>query len=328
MKVVITGGTGFIGRMLAARILERGRLAGPSGSAEPVDELVLFDAVLPPSLGKGLEGRVTLTAGDVADAAVVDALIDRDDIAVFHLASVVSGGAEADFDLAVRVNLVGGSTVLEACRRRRSAPRLVFASSIAVFGAPAMGSRVDDMTKLTPQTTYGMTKAVMELLVNDYTRKGFLDGRSARLPTVIVRPGKPNKAASSFVSGVIREPLNGEPCHLPVGLDTVMPVLGCRSIVENLIRLHEAPGEAIGADRAVSFPSLDLSLRDMVEGLKRTAGGRKLGAIEVRPDAAIARIVAGWPSGTGWAKAKSLGLVVDPDIDGIIRAYIEDFLPA
>ncbi|MFI4986496.1 MAG: D-erythronate dehydrogenase [Alphaproteobacteria bacterium] len=328
MKVVITGGTGFIGRMLAGRILARGTLTGPSGKPEPVDELVLFDAVAPPSLPAALAGRVAVVAGDVADRPTVDALIDRDDIAVFHLASIVSGGAEADFDLAMRVNLVGGYNVLEACRRRQGAPRLVFASSIAVFGAPAMASRVDDLTKETPQTTYGMTKAVTELLVNDYTRKGFIDGRSARLPTVIVRPGKPNKAASSFVSGVIREPLNGEPCTLPVGLDTVMPVLGFRSIVENLIRLHEVPGEAIGADRAVGFPSLDLSLRAMVEGLKRCAGGRKLGPIEVKPDAAIARIVAGWASGTGWAKAKALGLVVDPDVDSIIRAYIEEFLDA
>ncbi|HUI18795.1 MAG TPA: D-erythronate dehydrogenase [Alphaproteobacteria bacterium] len=326
MKVVITGGTGFIGRMLAARLLARGRLTGPSGEPAPIDELVLFDAVEPPVLPAALAGRVKVVAGDIADAAAISRLIDRDDISVFHLASVVSAGAEQDFDLAMRVNLDGGRHLLEACRKRESTPRLVFTSSIAVFGAPGMGSKVDDLTKETPQTTYGVTKAIGELLVNDYTRKGFLDGRSARLPTVIVRPGKPNKAASSFVSGVIREPLNGEPCPLPVGLDTVMPVLGYRSIVENLIRLHEAPGEAIGPDRAVSFPSIDLTLREMIAGLKRVAGERRLGPIEVRPDPAIARIVAGWPTATGWAKAAALGLVAEPDIDTIIKAYIEDFL--
>jgi len=326
MKVVITGGAGFIGRMLAARILARGKLTGPSGTPAPIDELVLFDAVLPPSLPAPLAGHVKAVAGDVADRALIEGLIDRDDISVFHLASVVSAGAEQDFDLAMRVNLDGGRNVLEACRKRKSTPRLVFTSSIAVFGAPGMGPRVDDLTKETPQTTYGITKAIGELLVNDYTRKGFLDGRSARLPTVIVRPGKPNKAASSFVSGVIREPLNGEPCHLPVGLDTIMPVLGYRSIVENLIRLHEAAGEAIGADRAVSFPSLDVSLSEMIAALRRTAAGRKLGPIELRPEPGIARIVAGWPTGTGWAKAAALGLTAEPDIDTIIRAYIEDFL--
>jgi nucleoside-diphosphate-sugar epimerase len=326
MKVVITGGTGFVGRMLAQRLLARGTLTGPSGKPESIDELVLFDAVLPPVLPAALAGQVKVAAGDIADAAAVARLIDRDDISVFHLASVVSAGAEQDFDLALSVNLDGGRHLLEACRKRASTPRLVFTSSIAVFGAPGMGSRVDDLTKETPQTTYGVTKAIGELLVNDYTRKGFLDGRSARLPTVIVRPGKPNKAASSFVSGVIREPLNGEPCPLPVGLDTVMPVLGYRAIVENLIRLHEAPGEAIGPDRAVSFPSIDLTLGEMVAGLKRVAGTRRLGPIELRPDPQIARIVAGWPTATGWAKAAALGLVAEPDIDTIIKAYIEDFL--
>lgn len=326
MKAVITGGTGFVGRLLAERILARGTLTGPSGAAEPVDELVLFDATLPPALPKALAGRVKAIAGDVADRARIEALVDRDDVSVFHLASIVSGEGEQNFDLAMRVNLDGGRNILEACRRRKSTPRLVFTSSIAVFGAPGMGSRVDDFTKETPQTTYGVTKALGELMVNDYTRKGFLDGRSARLPTVIVRPGRPNKAASSFVSGVIREPLNGEPCALPVGLDTVMPILGYRSIVENLIRLHEAPGAALGADRAVSFPSLDVTLRDMVAALERVAKGRKLGPIEVAPDPAIERIVAGWPTGTAWAKAAALGLVCDPDLDTIIRAYIADFL--
>jgi nucleoside-diphosphate-sugar epimerase len=326
MKVVITGGTGFIGRMLAERILARGKLTGPSGREEPVDEMLLFDATLPTELPKTLAAKAKTVAGDVSDKAQIDALIDRDDISVFHLASVVSGGGEQDFDLAMRVNLDGGRHILEACRHRRSTPRLVFTSSIAVFGPPGMGVRVDDLTKQTPRTTYGMTKAIGELMINDYTRKGFLDGRSARLPTVIVRPGRPNKAASSFASGVFREPLNGEPCYLPVGLDTVMPVLGYRSIVENLVRLHELPGEAIGPDRAVSFPSLDLTLRDMIDGLKRAAGNRKLGPIELKPDPEIQRIVAGWPTGTAWAKAKSLGLVCDPDVETIVRAYIEDFL--
>jgi D-erythronate 2-dehydrogenase len=326
MKVLITGGTGFIGRMLAEKILARGTLTAPSGKPEAVDELVLFDAVLPPMLPNTLQAHAKAVAGDVSDKARIEALIDRPDMSVFHLASIVSAGGEQDFDLALRVNLDGGRHILEACRRLGSRPRLVFTSSIAVFGPPGMTSRVDDLTKQTPQTTYGVTKAIGELLVNDYTRKGYLDGRSARLPTVIVRPGKPNKAASSFASGVIREPLNGEPCHLPVAPETVMPALGYRSIVENLVRLHEARGEAIGADRAVSFPSLDLTVAEMIAGLKRVAGHRKLGPIELRPDPEIQRIVAGWPTGTAWAKAKALGLVCDPDVDSIIRAYIEDFL--
>ena len=328
MKVVITGGTGFLGRMLAERLMERGKLTGPSGALEPIDELLLFDATKPAGLPPALARRARVMAGDVADRAQIDALVDRDDISVFHLASVVSAGAEQDFDLAMRVNLDGGRHILEACRHRRSRPRLVFTSSIAVFGGPAMPSRCDDHTKETPQTTYGMTKAVGELLVNDYTRKGFIDGRSARLPTVIVRPGRPNRAASSFASGVIREPLNGEPCLLPVGLETVMPVLGYRSVVEGLIRLHEAPSDAIGPDRAVNFPSLAVTVREMIDALKRTAGGCALGPIELTLDPEIQRIVAGWPTATAWSRAAALGLPCDPDIDAIIRAYIEDFLAA
>jgi D-erythronate 2-dehydrogenase len=185
---------------------------------------------------------------------------------------------------------------------------------------------VDDRTKETPQTTYGVTKSIGELLINDYTRKGFLDGRAARLPTIIVRPGRPNKAASSFASGVIREPLNGEPCRLPVTLDTVMPLHGYRNAILNLIRLHEASGEAIGPDRAVGFPSLDLSVAEMIDGLKRVAAGRRLGPIELAPDPEIQRIVNGWASRTRSAKAKSLGFATDPDIDSIIRAFIEDFI--
>jgi nucleoside-diphosphate-sugar epimerase len=333
MKVVITGGAGFIGRHLAARLLARGRLTGRSGAPEPIDELLLFDAAPPPAAWTP-PADARFLAGDIGARDQVDALIDRDDIAVFHLASVVSAGAEQDFDLALRVNLEGARHLLEACRRRaaqgqfRKPPRLVFASSVAAFGGPGMPERCDDLTKLLPQTTYGMTKAIGELLLNDYTRKGFIDGRAARLPTVIVRPGRPNKAASSFVSGIIREPLNGEACLLPVPLEVRMPVLGHRAAAEGLIRLHEAPGEAIGPDRALNFPSLSVSLADMLAALRRVAQGRALGPVELVPDPAIERIVEGWPSETGWSRAKALGLECDRGIDAIIQAYIEDFLAA
>ena len=238
MKVVITGGTGFIGQRLALALLERDGLTAPSGQREPIDELLLFDVSAPPRRPPWADERVEIRSGDISDPAQVRALVDRDDISVFHLASVVSGGGEKDFDLAMRVNLTGGLNVFEACRARASRPRLVFASSIAVFGGAGMAPVVGDHAKQTPQTTYGATKAICELLVNDYTRKGFFDGRSARLPTVIVRPGRPNAAASSFVSGLFREPLNGEVCKIPVSEDTVMPVLGYRSIVGGIVALH------------------------------------------------------------------------------------------
>jgi nucleoside-diphosphate-sugar epimerase len=189
-----------------------------------------------------------------------------------------------------------------------------------------MPKTVADTTKQTPRTTYGATKAVGELLINDYTRKGFLDGRAARLPTIVIRPGRPNLAASSFASGVFREPLNGAPCALPVGLDTRMPVLGYRSAVEGFVRLHEAPSEALGEDRALNFPSLSVTVEEMIAALKRVAGARPLGEITVAPDPGIEAIVATWPTETSFARATALGLPVEDSLDDIVRAYIEDFL--
>ena len=328
MKVVITGGTGFIGRMLARAILARGSLTGPSGAQEEVDAITLFDAVEPPAPLEGLDGRAKVVIGDISDKDLVFGLLDRDDVSVFHLASVVSGGGEKDFDLAIRVNLMGGLNVLEAARARAGTPRLVFASSIAVFGGSAMPAVVGDTTKQTPQTTYGVTKSIGELLINDYTRKGFIDGRAARLPTIVIRPGRPNLAASSFASGVFREPLDGAPCALPVRLDTRMPVLGYRSAVAGFIALHEAAPEALGDDRTVNFPAHAVTVADMIAALRRVAGNRHLGEITVEPDPAIEAIVATWPVATEFARAGALGLPIEDGLDDIVRAYIEDFLDA
>jgi len=327
VKVVITGGTGFIGFRLARKILERGQLTAPDGAMQSIDEVVLFDVVVPSEPPEGFDKRAKMVAGEIADARAVNRVIDRPDISIFHLASVVSGGGEQDFDLAMRVNLHGNLNLLEAARAQGSAPRVIFASSIAVFGGSSMPKIVDDTTKQTPRTTYGVTKAIGELLVNDYTRKGFIDGRSARLPTVIIRPGKPNKAASSFASGVFREPLNGQECVLPVGEDTIMPVAGYRTIVDGFIRLHEIDGEALGDDRAINFPSMAVTVADMITGLKRVAGNRHLGEIRIEPNPAIERIVATWPTASAFDRALSLGLPRDQDLDSIIRAYIADYLP-
>jgi nucleoside-diphosphate-sugar epimerase len=325
MKAVITGGTGFIGLRLAQRLLERGALVAPSGREEPIDQLVLFDAVAPRSLPAGLDGRVEVVAGDIADPGEVAALVDRDDCSVFHLASVLSGGAEQDFDLALRVNLHGGLNALEACRARTGQPRLVLASTYAAFGGDELPETVSDLTKLTPETTYGTTKAILELLVNDYTRKGFLDGRSARLPTVIVRPGQPNLAASSWVSAVFREPLAGQECVLPVGLDMRTPVGGVRTVVEGLVRLHDADPTALGHDRGVTFPSISVTAGEMVECVRRAGEGRALGHIEVRPDPIIEAICGSWAKRADFGRALRLGLPVDESLDAIVRAYVEDY---
>ena len=324
MKIVITGGGGFLGQQLARRILALGSLPGPDGQPRTVDCLTLFDLAFPP---QGVsDSRVEQVTGEIADRDTVARLIDRRDIGVFHLASVVSGGGEKDFDLAMRVNLHGALHVLEALRAQGSTPRIVSSSSVAAFGGDEMPPRVSDLTKQTPLTTYGVTKSIGELLINDYTRKGFVDGRSARLPTVIVRPGKPNAAASSFASGVIREPLAGVECLLPVPLETVMPVAGHRTVAEGMIKLYSAESAALGPDRAFNLPSLQVSVAQMIESLKRVAGDRKLGPIRVERDPLVERIVAGWPTATDASRALKLGLPVDTDVDGIIRAYIEDFL--
>src|SRR5580704_5276817 len=233
MRIVITGGCGFLGRRVAMRLLEQGCGLGA------VDELVLFDNAAP-ALPLPDDKRIRLVTGDIADRATVGALIAPGTDAVFHLAAIVSGQAEADTDLGYRVNLDGTRAVLDACRALGTAPRVIFASSLAVYGGvlpPAVG----DDTPLTPQTSYGTQKAIGEVLVNDFSRKGFIDGRVLRLPTVVVRPGLPNRAASTFASSIIREPLSGKDAVCPVSPDTVMALASPRRIVASLAHALDIP---------------------------------------------------------------------------------------
>jgi nucleoside-diphosphate-sugar epimerase len=324
MKVVITGGGGFLGQQLARSLLARGSLTGPSGHQEEIGSVLLFDTALPngPELD---DGRVEVAIGDITDRATVFSLCDRDDLSVFHMASVMSGGGEENFDRALEVNVDGSRNVLEALRARAIPCRLVFTSSVAVFGGEYVKGTVGDTTKQSPQTTYGSTKAIVELLVNDYTRKGFLDGRVARLPTVIVRPGSPNAAASSFVSSVVREPLHGVDVAVPVPLSTSMAVIGYRTVVEDLIALHEVDGAELGADRAVQLPSLSVTAEQLVASLRQLVTDRRLGQVSVELDPAIIRIVETWAAGTSAQRAVALGLPQDTDTTSIVRAFIDDF---
>ena len=324
MKVVITGGAGFLGRRLADRVLEVGRLTGPSGQAEPVDEVVLVDLAHPADASARDDPRIRRVSGDICDGASV---VDRDDVSIFHLAAMVSAACELDFDGALRTNLDGTRAVFEAARSRATCPRVVVASSIAAFGGSAVAEPVGDDTKLTPETTYGTMKAIGELLLNDYTRRGFLDGRTGRLPTVIIRPGQPNAAASSWVSSVFREPIGGQPAVVPIDPDISVPVSGYATVIENLVRLHEIDGDRIGADRAVNLPSLSATARQMTDALIATVGDRELGQITHRPDPAISTVFAGWARWSRFERATELGLAVDESLESIIRTYLRDYAP-
>jgi len=328
MRVVITGGAGFLGSRLARKLLEKGTLAGPDGAQAPIDELVLFD--IAPAQGFD-DPRVNLVTGDVADAATVRSLVGNDTQSVFHLAAIVSGQAEAEFDLGMRINFEATRHLLEAMRALPTPARLVFSSSLAVFGAAAPGDVPDpvrDDTALTPLSSYGAQKAMGELMVNDYSRKGFVDGRSLRLPTITVRPGKPNAAASSFASGIIREPLNGVEAIVPVGPDTRMWILSPRKVIDNLILGHEVDAAAFGSYRAVSVPGMQVRVGDMAAALERVAGREVASRVLWRHDPRIDRIVSTWPSNFDCAKGARLGMRADDNFDDIIRAYIADERPS
>ncbi len=326
MKVVITGGTGFIGRRLAQRLLQRGALAGPDGRETAIDELMLFDRA-PPEPPIAPNNRLTLTTGDIADPAVVRRLIDRSTGSVFHLAAVVSAEAEADTDIGYRVNLDGIRAVLEACRALGTKPRLVFASSLAVYGGD-MPPAVDDDTPLTPQTSYGAQKAMGELLVDDYSLKGFIDGRALRLPTIVVRPGRPNRAASTWVSSIFREPLSGVEVVCPVSQSAVMAMLSPRRLIAAIEQVHDLPAERFGYSRTLLLPGISASVSEMVEALRRAGGEAAVQRIRWQPDPMIQKIVAGWPQRIDARRAAALGIRADASVDEIVRAFIEDDLAA
>ena len=248
----------------------RPRLVGRDGREATVERLTLLDQVAPPA-HLANDPRVAALTGDVTDAALLAQALPADTDSVFHLAAVVSAGAEEDFDLGMAVNLDATRTILEIARGHGTYPRLVFASSCAAFGGD-MPDVIQDMTAPTPQTSYGTQKVIGELLVNDYSRKGFVDGRSLRFPTVVVRPGKPNKAASTFASSVIREPLQGQEAVCPVAPETAMWLASPRTIVANTRRAHDLPAEAWGPWRAVALPGFTTTVGAMVEALAAVAG--------------------------------------------------------
>jgi len=324
MKIVVTGGGGFLGRRVARGLLERNAFAGPGGRAVPIERLVLFDAA-PPAPGLPADVRVETVTGDIGDAALLRSVVTPDTGALFHLAAVVSAGAEADFDLGLRVNLDGTRAVLEAARALGTCPRVVFASSIAVYGGD-MPPVVDDGTALVPQTSYGAQKAIGELLVADYARRGFVDGRTVRLPTVVVRPGRPNKAASTWASSILREPLQGETAVCPVEPDQEMYMISPRRAAAALLRAAELPAEAWAGGRTVVLPGITRSVRDMLAALARVAGPAVAARVRFEPDADIRRIISGWAARVDARRGLAMGFEPDESLEAMIRAFIDDEL--
>jgi D-erythronate 2-dehydrogenase len=322
MKVLIVGAAGMIGRKLTQRLARDGRLAGKA-----IDGAHLVDIVAPDPLEAPFP--VVCEAFDIAASYVAPRLAGRRPDMIFLLASIVSGEAETDFDKGYAVNLGGAQALFEAIRRENTLssgayrPRLVFTSSIAVFGAP-FPDVIGDEFAPAPLTSYGTQKAICELLLADYSRRGFFDGIGLRLPTICVRPGAPNKAASGFFSGIIREPLAGKEAILPVGDDVRHWHASPRSAVEFLLRAAELDLSLLGNRRTLTLPGVSATVGDEIEALRQVAGDEATRLIRREPNEMIARIVAGWPRAFDPARAKSLGFRAETDFSAIIQTYIED----
>jgi D-erythronate 2-dehydrogenase len=321
MHILITGAAGMIGRKLTARLVADKVLNG-----KPIDRLTLLDVGAPPR-PENFSGRVETVGVDIGDAQAASAAVAGRPEAIFHLAAIVSGEAELDFEKGVHVNFDGSRALLEAVRGAGAEyrPRFVFASSIAVFGAPFPESIPDDFA-LTPLTSYGAQKAMVELLLADYTRRGFVDGVGIRLPNIVVRPGKPNKAASGFFSSIIREPLNGEEAVLPVDDGVRNWHASPRAAVGFLIHAATLDGKDVAPRINLTMPGVCCTVAEQIASLRRIAGDTVAARIRRSPDPLVQRIVGGWPSRFDPQRALALGFKTEASFDQIIHAHIEDEL--
>lgn len=326
MNILITGGCGFVGARLARALLAQGKLALAGAPARTIETVTLADRAPPPP-DLAADARVRFAGGDLNEQVRSGAIPGAGTDVVFHLAAAVSGECEADFDLGMHSNLDATRGLLDACRAMGSQPTFVFASSLAVFGnlpGQPLPDLIEDFTLPTPQSSYGIQKFIGEQLVADYARKGFIRGRSVRLMTVSVRPGKPNGAASSFLSGMIREPLAGQKAACPVPPETPVALASPARTIEGIIRAAQASDAQWGPLTAVNLPSLRTSVGAMAKALEQVAGKAATDLLDWAPDPAIQRLVRTWPGNVEFARARGLGLEADADFVSVVREYIRE----
>lgn len=317
MKIIVTGGAGFLGSRVIRRLLDR----KDQGTAQVAfDEIVSLDLAETPVD----DPRVRSVVGDIGDTDLLRETVADDTVGVFHLAAILSGGSAVDFDLAMRVNVDATCALLEACRAAGNQPRFVFTSSLAVFGGE-MPAIVPEELATRPESTYGAFKAIGELLVNEYSRKGFVDGRVLRLPTISVRPGKPNSAASSFASGIIREPLGGEASVVPVPLDTVMWLSSPDKAVVNLVHGFEVDGAQIGPWRTINVPGISVTVGEMLDALREVGGEAARALVTEEADPAVMDIVCSWPGDFDVERPVAMGFVRDEVFTDVVRQYRDEF---
>lgn len=312
MNIIITGGQGFLGQRLAKTLLSQDKIK--------IEELVLIDVIKP--IAPNNDPRVRCIEMDLRNPEGLDAIITKNTDAIFHLAAIVSSHAEQDPDLGYEINFLATRNLLEVCRRIKPSIRFIFSSSLAVFGGE-LPDVIQNATAVTPQSTYGTQKAMSELLINDYSRKGFVDGLVVRLPTICIRPGKPNKAASSFVSSIIREPLHGENAICPVSEDLLLWLSSPNTIVENFIHALTLPSLPPRSWHVINLPGFTVSVKQMLADLAHIKGEEILEKITFEFDENINNIVASWPVEINCAQAQTLGFKADADFASVIKQFIQ-----
>ena len=320
MQVIVFGGAGFLGKKLALEILQQGRLSIDGSAPKKINKLIVFDHVAPTGFPE--DDRLELMQGDICDKATIRGLLKQKPDVIFHLAAIVSGEAEQNFDLGMNVNMHATHSILELCRELGIQPCIVFASTCGVFGGD-VNDIIRDDTAPVPRNSYGMQKAISELLINDYSRRGFVDGRALRLPTIAVRGGNANAATTSFVSSIIREPLKGERANCPVAPSTPVWILSPTRVTQHFIHAASIPHIKLSDSRIITLPGLTTTIGDMVLELETAAGKETAALIDWESDTFIQSIVLTFPANYEISRAGELGFEADTSAGEVIRNYIE-----